>query len=318
MEINSLEEISESESSSSVGQITDNEAGIIFEENIKTPLEIYCNFVKTDLPRDIYYKKLIFNNEKVVYVIQNEPITAKINNKKYKILFGKDRSLSIKNEKGEEIINIKAKKSKYDISYLKTDREEREEIFISGYEELEIDGYYRINNFKKDMFDSNEVSILYSSLNNEDEQNYQYAVIEVELNPKRTMDLIETIRDEDRLFKALQKKVLFIGFINSSNVKPIENNNLKETKCVIYGINNSTFFGKNVNREIDWDLEKKFKELKNTVDALTNNVNALTNTVNELNEKIEKIFNYIKEQKTVKEKKADNYNTMTEAKKRKG
>ena len=32
MEINSLEEISESESSSSVGQITDNEAGIIFEE----------------------------------------------------------------------------------------------------------------------------------------------------------------------------------------------------------------------------------------------------------------------------------------------
>lgn len=212
MEINSLEEISESESSSSVGQITDNEAGIIFEENIRTPLEIYCNFVKTDLPRDIYYKKLIFNNEKVVYVIQNEPITAKINNKKYKILFGKDRSLSIKNEKGEEIINIKAKKSKYDISYLKTDREEREEIFISGYEELEIDGYYRINNFKKDMLDSNEVSILYSSLNNEDDQNYQYAVIEVELNPKRIMDLFETIRDEDRLFKALKKKFYSLDF----------------------------------------------------------------------------------------------------------
>ena len=318
MEINSLEEISESESSSFVGQIPDNEAGIIFEENIRTPLEIYCNFVKTDLPRDIYYKKLIFNNEKVVYVIQNEPITAKINNKKYKILFGKDRSLSIKNEKGEEIINIKAKKSKEDISYLKTDREEREEIFISGYEELEIDGYYRINNFNKDMLDSNEVSILYSNLNNEDDQNYQYAVIEVELNPKRIMDLIETIIDEDRLFKALKKKVLFIGFLNSSNVKPFENNNLKETKCVIYGINNSTFFGKNVSREIDWDLEKKFKELKNTVNALNNNVNALTNTVNEINEKIEKIFNYIKEQKTVKEKKADNYNTMTEAKKRKG
>ena len=254
MEINSLEEISESESSSSVGQITDNEAGIIFEENIRTPLEIYCNFVKTDLPRDIYYKKLIFDNEKVVYVIQNEPITAKINNKKYKILFGKDRSLSIKNEKGEEIINIKTKKSNEYISYLKTDREEREEIFISGYEELEIDGYYRINNFNKDMLDSNEVSILYSSLNNEDDQNYQYAVIEVELNPKRIMDLIETIIDEDRLFKALKKKVLFIGFLNSSNVKPIKNNNLKDTKCVIYGINNSTFFGKNVSREIDWDL----------------------------------------------------------------
>ena len=54
------------------------------------------------------------------------------------------------------------------------------------------------------------------------------------------------------------------------------------------------------------------------MNALNNNVNALTNTVNEINEKIEKIFNYIKEQKTVKEKKADNYNTMTEAKKRKG
>ena len=200
---------------------------------------------------------------------------------------------------------------------------EGKQIFINKYKELEKDGYSRINNFKKDMFDSNWVTILYSSLNNGEEKNYEYAVIEAKLNPKRFIDLTEKIRSDDRLFKALKKKTIFIGFVNSSKVESIKKYILKGIKCVIYGINNSIFFGKKVSRAIDWDLEIEYRELKNTVNvlsntvnSLTNSVNSLANTVNEQNKKIEKIFDYIKEQKALKENKVDN-NKTTETKKEK-
>ena len=321
MEINDQEEdISKSEAASTVKQIMNTETGIIFEENIRASLEINCNFVKGNLPRDIYYKKLMFDNENVVCVIQNEPITVKIFNKTHTILFAEDRSLSIKNEGGEEILRVESEESGKNINNKKI---EGKQIFIYKCKELEIDGYYRINNFKKDMFDSNEVTILYSSLNNGEEKNYEYAVIEAKLNPKRFIDLTEKIRSDDRLFKALKKKAIFIGFVNSSKVESIKKYILRGIKCVIYGINKSIFFGKKVSRAIDWDLEIKYRELNNTVNvlsntvnSLTNSVNSLTNIVNEQNKKIENIFDYIKEQKVLKENKVDN-NKTTETKKEK-
>ena len=321
MEINDQEEdISKSEAASTVKQIMNTETGIIFEENIRASLEINCNFVKGNLPRDIYYKKLMFDNENVVCVIQNEPITVKIFNKTHTILFAEDRSLLIKNKEGEEILRVESEESGKNINNKKI---EGKQIFIYKCKELEIDGYYRINNFKKDMFDSNEVTILYSNLNNGEEKNYEYAVIKAKLNPKRFIDLTEKIRSDDRLFKALKKKAIFIGFVNSSKVESIKKYILRGIKCVIYGINKSIFFGKKVSRAIDWDLEIKYRELNNTVNvlsntvnSLTNSVNSLTNIVNEQNKKIEKIFDYIKEQKALKENKVDN-NKTTETKKEK-
>ena len=321
MEINDQEEdISKNEAASTVKQIMNTETGIIFEENIRASLEINCNFVKGNLPRDIYYKKLMFDNENVVCVIQNEPITVKIFNKTHTILFAEDRSLLIKNKEGEEILRVESEESGKNINNKKI---EGKQIFIYKCKELEIDGYYRINNFKKDMFDSNEVTILYSNLNNGEEKNYEYAVIKAKLNPKRFIDLTEKIRSDDRLFKALKKKAIFIGFVNSSKVESIKKYILRGIKCVIYGINKSIFFGKKVSRAIDWDLEIEYRELKNTVNvlsntvnSLTNSVNSLTNIVNEQNKKIEKIFDYIKEQKALKENKVDN-NKTTETKKEK-
>ena len=321
MEINDQEEdISKSEAASTVKQIMNTETGIIFEENIRASLEINCNFVKGNLPRDTYYKKLMFDNENVVCVIQNEPITVKIFNKTHTILFAEDRSLLIKNKEGEEILRVESEESGKNINNKKI---EGKQIFIYKCKELEIDGYYRINNFKKDMFDSNEVTILYSNLNNGEEKNYEYAVIKAKLNPKRFIDLTEKIRSDDRLFKALKKKAIFIGFVNSSKVESIKKYILRGIKCVIYGINKSIFFGKKVSRAIDWDLEIKYRELNNTVNilsntvnSLTNSVNSLTNIVNEQNKKIEKIFDYIKEQKALKENKVDN-NKTTETKKEK-
>ena len=321
MEINDQEEdISKSEAASTVKQIMNTETRIIFEENIRASLEINCNFVKGNLPRDTYYKKLMFDNENVVCVIQNEPITVKIFNKTHTILFAEDRSLLIKNKEGEEILRVESEESGKNINNKKI---EGKQIFIYKCKELEIDGYYRINNFKKDMFDSNEVTILYSNLNNGEEKNYEYAVIKAKLNPKRFIDLTEKIRSDDRLFKALKKKAIFIGFVNSSKVESIKKYILRGIKCVIYGINKSIFFGKKVSRAIDWDLEIKYRELNNTVNilsntvnSLTNSVNSLTNIVNEQNKKIEKIFDYIKEQKDKKENKVDN-NKKTETKKEK-
>jgi hypothetical protein len=207
MEINEQEDISKSEAASTVKQIMNTETGLIFEENIRTSLEINCNFVKGNLPRDIYYKKIIFDKDNVVCVIQNEPQTVKIFNKTYTILFDEDRRLLIKNKNGVEVVKVESEKSKKNIG---NETIEGKKIFIFGYKELEIDGYYRINNFNKEMFNSNEVKILYSSLDNEEEKNYEYAVIESKLNPKKFIDLTEQIRSDDRLFKALKKRAIFI------------------------------------------------------------------------------------------------------------
>ena len=52
---------------------------------------------------------------------------------------------------------------------------------------------------------------------------------------------------------------------------------MKNIKCVIYGVKNSIFHGKNVVRPIDWNLERNFENFKKQVTT-----------------KLDKIYNYLK------------------------
>ena len=75
----------------------------------------------------------------------------------------------------------------------------------------------------------------------------------------------------------LQKKVIFIGFINSRNedLKYLSKlKKLEDIKFIIYGINKS-FCGKNMTTSIDWDLARQFNELNGKFNELNGKVNKL-------------------------------------------
>ena len=63
---------------------------------------------------------------------------------------------------------------------------------------------------------------------------------------------------------------IILGFINSDKIKDESHyNNLKNIKCLIYGIKNSILLGKNITYQIDWDLNIKVKNLEQNINELT-------------------------------------------------
>ncbi|MBQ2484215.1 MAG: hypothetical protein II519_02750, partial [Muribaculaceae bacterium] len=96
---------------------------------------------------------------------------------------------------------------------------------------------------------------------------------------KKTEGLIKQLKKDKHLLDICEyKSTILIGFINSAKVVPIDfKEKLKNIKCVIYGIKNSIFHGKNVVRPIDWNLEKNFEDFKKQVTT-----------------QLDKIYNYLK------------------------
>ena len=93
----------------------------------------------------------------------------------------------------------------------------------------------------------------------------------------------------------LNKKCIFIGFINSENVKTFNYaKKLGNIKCKIFGIKNPIIYGKNVTRHIDWDLEEKFQKLNKKIDERFNKMEK------DIEKKFTKILEEIKQKKSKK------------------
>jgi hypothetical protein len=167
---------------------------------------------------------------------------------------------------------------------------------------MEIDGYFKMNKFKVEMFNKNEIDVIYSNINKDDEKSFNNSIIEVKLNANKVDDLISQIRKDHHLLKLKNEKdTLVIVFINSNKIKNIAHfNSLDNKKCVIYGIKNSIFCGKEVTYHIDWDLERRVKSLEEKVDIL-----------NDLKPKIDKIYEYIMKQEKNDEEKKERANTLS-------
>ena len=65
---------------------------------------------------------------------------------------------------------------------------------IFPYTEMEFDRYFSMNNFQVNLFDENEVGLIYSNINKDEEKNYTNFIIEVKLNPKKANTLRDQIR----------------------------------------------------------------------------------------------------------------------------
>jgi len=286
---------------SSVRQVMNESTGKILEKNIRNILENNYGFKLLKYPEKIFIKKIrveIGNKIQDEEIFQNEEDAINIANKKYIFLF---------NEKFELLIKDSNNKTKTSILNNASNKESKVNLdgfnlTISPYKEMEIDGYFKMNKFKLEMFNENEIDVIYSNINKDDEKSFNNSIIEVKLSANKVDDLITQIRKDHHLLKLKNEKdTLVIGFINSNKIKNIAHfNSLDNKKCVIYGIKNSIFCGKEVTYHIDWDLERRVKSLEEKVDIL-----------NDLKPKIDKIYEYIMKQEKNDEEKKEKMNTLT-------
>jgi len=266
--------LSKSDISSTVKEILNTEKEEYFEENIREILVNYYNFQSVKFPKNIFVKVIKYN-DKEIKIIQNVEKQVNIRGKKYNILFNDDFEILIKNELNNILGKIESKRSNENVELLVNEIN----INISKYKKIEIDGFFELKNFKVNLFDDKEISIIYSNIENDKEGKYTHAAIEAKLNYKKTEGLIKQLKKDKHLLDIYEyKSTILIGFINSTKVVPIDfKEKLKNIKCVIYGIKNSIFHGKNVVRPIDWNLERNFENFKKQVTT-----------------KLDKIYNYLK------------------------
>ena len=266
--------LSTSDISSTVKEILNIEKEEYFEENIREILINYYNFQSVKFPK-IIFVKVIKYDDKEIEIIQNVEKQVSIREKKYNILFNDDLEILIKNELNNILGKIESKRSNENVELLVNEIN----INISKYKEIEINGFFELKNFKVNLFDDKEISIIYSNIENDEEGKYTHAAIEAKLSHKKTEGLIKQLKKDKHLLDICEyKSTILIGFINSAKVVPIDfKEKLKNIKCVIYGIKNSIFHGKNVVRPIDWNLERNFENFKKQVTT-----------------KLDKIYNYLK------------------------
>lgn len=266
--------LSTSDISSTVKEILNTEKEEYFEENIREILINYYNFQSAKFAKNIFVKVIKYD-DKEIEIIQNVEKQVSIREKKYNILFNDDFEILIKDELNNILGKIESKRSNENVELLVNEIN----INISKYKEIEIDGFFELKNFKVNLFDDKEISIIYSNIENDEEGKYTHAAIEAKLSHKKTEGLIKQLKKDKHLLDICEyKSTILIGFINSAKIVSIDfKEKLKNIKCVIYGVKNSIFHGKNVVRPIDWNLVKSFEDFKKQVTT-----------------QLDKIYNYLK------------------------
>ena len=208
-------ETSDNAISSSI-QLFNEETRAIFRDNICNTLEYNFGFKKLNYPNKIFTKKIAYDNNKEIELIQNEETSITIKDSILKFLFENNFKVSIKDEKDTLIEEVKSETSnkitEININGIK--------LIISPYKEMEISGIYKMKNYSVNLFDENEVSIIYSNIDNKEEINFKYSIIEAKLNPKKVTNLINKIKKDVNLLNLLDKKpAIILVFINSVNIK---------------------------------------------------------------------------------------------------
>jgi len=238
--------------------------GEIFEENIRGGLKFKYNFEESSFKRKLIYRKIKTPSE-VIILTEDDEKTIKINGKKFIFILNKDHSITFKDCKKDVDENVENNKDEID----RTINGEKI-IFLPG-KEIEADGIFEIEDFNSSMIDSNEATIIYSNIK-EGQKDFNMAILETKLNKAKISELAHQIQKDNNFFgKKLKKKIVYLEFINSPTIDSNSIKNfarLKKISCVIYGIKESKFAGKNVLRPIDWDLLIDIKGMKEDIKLL--------------------------------------------------
>ena len=167
---------------SAARQAINEQLGKVFEKNIRNILEKNHGFKRKSYSDKIFMKKIeIYNKGKKpdeYEVIQNNTISVLINNKNYEISYDAQHNVIIRDSEKKEIEKIHSIKSNIETELII----DNIKLKIFQYMEMEFDGYFTMNNFKINLFDNNEVDIIYSNISEKEENNFTNSIIEVKLS----------------------------------------------------------------------------------------------------------------------------------------
>jgi hypothetical protein len=154
---------------------------------------------------------------------------------------------------------------------------------------------FNIENFSSSVFDPEEIAILYKNINDNNMKLFKQAIVEMKLSKNNFCEMVtQLIRDKDVFEKLINEPILYIGFINSKNIgkgdlKASKDGLNKLKNCIIFGIKNKIFSGKNVNKFYNWREIAKINKLEEDVRLLGNEVKQLKESQESQGNKIEQL-----------------------------
>ena len=227
-------------------KIKNSEVGEIFERNILETLIFEYNFQEGNIKRHFYLRTLTFNKMEEILLI-GEPKPMIINNKKYIFKLNDDKSVTIE-ESGRIFQTIYNNK----MNNLPI---EEEIIVIGKLTEIEIDGSFLFNSdaFKK--FNQDEVKTLFTNINPSQMDTYNYVILEIKLNKTKIMELIHQLRRAKNMLEKIyiNKKILYVGFINSKDLDKDISSKIGDLNIIIYGLKKNMFASRDMRKFYYWD-----------------------------------------------------------------
>ena len=271
---------------SDVKSMIKSDLGLIFEENIRGTLKYEYLLDESDFPRSVIYKRIKIGQDSFTIFSPVKKL-IKINGKYYSFQINKDYSISITNKKNTFINNVKDNQAFFSVN--------SETISFFPHKELEVDGIFLIKNkFSTQMFNNDEVKVIFNNVKKNEEDKFDFAVLEIKLDPSNLKDIISQIKRDENFFQSITKeKILYIGFVGAGNIEKINFKDVLHTKCVIYSIKNNKLSKRNLVRSIDWITIDKVNKLNKKMNTITKEVNELTKEIKEMNNKIDMIIRYL-------------------------
>lgn len=249
-----------------ITKMINSKTGKKFENNIREILEMDLHLKEGKIKRDFFYREISFKNQNKKYIIcPNKNIYFLTNKGYFKATFkDNDYSCEILNKNTGEI--VKKVEEKNDVKDVKiVDKY----LSIGIPKQFEIDALYKIREFDLSIFDKREIEILYNNIN--EKHDFSYVAIEIKLSQKKIPDMIKQLIDDKKILKKIiRKPILYLGIVNYEKKNAQEDNNIEripiDLDCLILGVKNGVFFGREVNENIDWKLISDFMEFKVSVE----------------------------------------------------
>ena len=103
-----------------------------------------------------------------------------------------------------------------------------------------------------------------------DFSSYNYTIIESKLSQKKLKEMIAQLKKDKFVTKKISdKKILFIGFINSDHLEDDISKEIAGYNFLILGIKHSHLFKREVTKYYDWEL---IKEIKNEINGIKKDI----------------------------------------------
>ncbi len=247
--------------------------GKIFETNILQALNIKYGWKIKNIERHFFYRELCHDNT-LDYIIVNKSQKIKIRNEififkllKDKLIISKDNNTGLK----------------MDIPIKERDVMEfpiiNERINISAQKEIEFDGIFKNKNIDFSKF-SEEVVTIYSNLEDKNINDFNYLITKIKLSANSIDDLIAQIKkDKNIMENILNKKILFVGFINDTKIKFNIEEKIKDIDFILFGLKNGIFTKRDMTKYIDWETIKELEKIEEKFDIIIDELKSIKNII---------------------------------------